>query len=382
MSTKRKIRVAVVGAGPAGQAHAFGLRNASMAERLAGVDVELATIVDPNTKLAEQVARRYGFAAVAADVSEIEADPSIDVVTVALPSFLSVPVVGGLLRAGKHVLTEKPLGRNGSESTQLRDIAAATDRVAAVGFSYRRLPAIADIREAVDGGLIGTPYFATAHFLADYALDPTIPGTWRFDQETSGGGVIVDMGTHAIDALEYVLGPVSEVLSATFDTVITERPTAAGGTAPVTNDDTLTLSLRLANNIPATLLASRVAAGATIDFGFEIYGSQGHLKFSFPHLNEFTLYRRDPSDERGNGPVVVQAGLDSRHFVDTMPMAARGNSTGYGEAFIAEMQDFLAAVVLDEPVDTTFAAAAQTMRVVNAAFESARTAAPVTINED
>ena len=67
----RTIRVAVVGAGPAGQAHAFGFRNAGMADTLAGVEIVLDTIVDPNTALAETVARRYGFARTAADVSEI-----------------------------------------------------------------------------------------------------------------------------------------------------------------------------------------------------------------------------------------------------------------------------------------------------------------------
>ncbi|MDR1237096.1 MAG: Gfo/Idh/MocA family oxidoreductase, partial [Propionibacteriaceae bacterium] len=105
------IRVAVVGAGPAGQAHAFGWRNATMADRLSGVSIELDTIVDPNIELAKTVARRYGFRNAVADVQEVIENPAIDAVSAALPNYLSVPVLSALLRAGKHVLGEKPLGR-------------------------------------------------------------------------------------------------------------------------------------------------------------------------------------------------------------------------------------------------------------------------------
>ncbi|WOQ17102.1 Gfo/Idh/MocA family oxidoreductase [Raineyella sp. W15-4] len=379
MQEKRTIRVAVVGAGQAGQAHAFGFRNAAMTDRLAGVEVRLATLVDPNTELAEKIARRYGFERVAADVQDVIDDPSIEVVSVALPTFLSLPVVGSLLRAGKHVLAEKPLGRNGAEADELAGIAKESGKVAAVGYSYRRIPALAQLREVVRDGRIGTPYFARGQFFADYALDPQGPMVWRYDQQTSGGGVVLDMGTHVIDALEYILGPIAEVSSSVFDITVKERPTRDGSLAPVTNDDTSLINVRFGDGALGTILSSRVAAGATIDLGFEIFGSKGHVKYSFGHMNEWTLYQTDPEDKVFDGPRVIQPGLASPHVVDTVPMAARGNAAGWGEAFIAEMQEFLTAVVHGEEIDTSFEVAAQTMHVVDAAFESARTHRPVAI---
>lgn len=377
MTEERTVRIAVVGAGQAGQAHAFGFRNATMTDRLAGVKVELAALVDPNTELAEKIARRYGFEKVASDVQEVIDDPTIDVVSVALPSFLSLPVVGSLLKAGKHVLAEKPLGRNGAEAEELAKIAKESGKVAAVDFSYRRIPAVEQLREAVLAGKIGTPYFARGHFFADYALDPSQPMAWRYDQEASGGGVILDMATHTIDALEYVLGPVSEVSSAAFDTVVTERPMADGQTAHVTNDDTTLINLRFDNGTLASVFASRVAAGAAIDLGFEIYGSEGHVKFSFLNMNEWTLYENNAGEKAFNAPRVIQPGTEAPHFIDTAPMAARGNATGWGEAFIAQMQNFLVAVTKGEPIDTSFDIAANTMKVVDAAFESASTGSAI-----
>lgn len=376
----RTIRVAVVGAGQAGQAHAFGFRNASMTDRLAGVTVELATLVDPNSELAEKIAARYGFEKTASDVQEIIDDPSIEVVSVALPSFLSLPVVGSLLKAGKHVLGEKPLGRNAGEAAELTRIAAESGKVAAVGYSYRRVSALAQLRQAVLDGRIGTPFFTRGHFFADYALDASGPMVWRYDKEASGGGVVLDMATHVIDALEYILGPISTVDSATFDTMIKERPNRDGSMAPVTNDDTSLINVRFANGALGSIMSSRIAAGTTINLGFEIYGSNGHVTYDFTRMNEWTLYECDPNNKVTDAPRIIQAGPDARHFVDTMPMCARGNAPGWGEAFIAEMQDFLVAVVTGEAIDTSFDVATQTMLVVDAAFESAQTHKPVAIH--
>lgn len=382
MKSERTIRVAVIGAGQAGQAHAFGFRNASMTDRLAGVSVQLAKLIDPNTELAERIAARYGFESIGSDVSEVIDDETIDVVSVALPSFLNYSVVGDLLRAGKHVLAEKPLGRSGSEADDLAEMANGSGSLTAVGFSYRRVPAVAHLRQLVQEGRIGTPYLARGEFFADYALDSQSPMVWRYDKELSGGGVSLDMATHVIDALEFVLGPISEVTSADFDTRITTRPDGKGGVGEVTNDDSMALNVRFeSDNVIGSILTSRIAAGESINFGFEIWGSEGHVKFDFLHMNEFVLYERaqSPEEEALNAPRVIQAGPTSPHFIDTAPMAARGNATGWGEAFIAQMQEFLVSVVSGEPIDTSFDAAAQTMHVIDAAFESANTRSAVRV---
>src|SRR5262249_33418921 len=83
----KHVTVAVIGAGMAGQAHAFGYRNVTMHPELAGVDVELSTIVDVTAHLARSVAGRYGFANASTDLDVVLADDSIDAVSVALPNF-------------------------------------------------------------------------------------------------------------------------------------------------------------------------------------------------------------------------------------------------------------------------------------------------------
>ena len=86
MPAQKTIKVALVGAGAAGQAHAFGYRNVSMAAGLESIRIDLAVVVDPNVELARRTADRYGYAEATADVRRVLDDPSIDAISVALPN--------------------------------------------------------------------------------------------------------------------------------------------------------------------------------------------------------------------------------------------------------------------------------------------------------
>src|SRR5262245_27204716 len=100
----------------AGQAHAYGFRNATMLPALADLDLELAAIVDPNEGLARAVAARYGFDTHPPALAAVLDDRSIDAVSLALPNNLHAEAIPPTLAAGKHLLAEKPLGRSAAEA--------------------------------------------------------------------------------------------------------------------------------------------------------------------------------------------------------------------------------------------------------------------------
>lgn len=387
---EQQIRIALIGAGFAGQAHAFGYRNALMADSLQGVDVQLAAVVDPQAQLAAQVARKYGFARATTSVDDVLKDPHIDAVSVALPNFAAADVISRALAAGKHVFAEKPLGTSADEAVRLAATAIETHRVAAVGFSFRRIPALAALRQAVAAGDIGRPYFARAFYYADYAVSPESPLTWRFVQDTSGGGALIDIGAHAIDALTHVLGPIHEVSGATLHTAITERPLPAGGIGhaarpsktergAVTTDDIALLNVRFTDGAVGSLQLSRVAAGTPNQLGIEVYGSTGHVTFDSSRFDEYAAYDGAAGPSGHDGPRRIIAGPAFPYYNDVSPMRARGTGTGYGEAFAAEIQEFLAAVAGVGDVTSSFEAAVHPMHVIQAALRSAAQQAPAVV---
>lgn len=372
------VKIGIIGAGMAGQAHAFGYRNAMMAVGL-GVTVELDTIADPNLALAQSVAARYGFKNATADVDALIAS-DVDVISVALPNFLHAEVLPKVLASGKHVFAEKPIGRTPAEAASLQKLAERTSAITGVGFSFRRLPGLAALAVAVATGRIGEVHSLRAWYYADYAADPSGALSWRYSQEQSGGGALLDIGAHAIDAVHFVAGAISEVSHASLATVIAERPLSGSDElGPVTNDDVALLTVKLESGAIGQIALSRIAAGMPNSLGVEIYGTRGSASFDSIVAGEFNLFETDITDAAFNGPRRIFTGPAHPYFSDVAAMPGAGVGTGYAEAFVAELQEFLRSVATLTPMDTDFEQASQMMNVVGAAFESNRTGKAVAV---
>lgn len=381
MSGTQKIRVALVGAGAAGQAHAFGWRNVSMAEGLDSVSVDLGVVVDPNVDLARRTAARYGYAEATADLQRVLADPGIDAVSVALPNSVHADVLPPILRSGKHVLTEKPIGRGAAEAAELVALAGASGAITGVGFSFRRLPGLAAVRNLVADNTIGTVNSFTAWYNADYGASPEAPYSWRYAKETAGAGALIDIGTHAIDTVQHVIAPVRRIISSTLHTSITRRPIPGTDTYGVVDtDDIALLTVELDNGAIGQVHVNRIATGIPNSLGVEIHGSRGHARFDSIAAGEFHVHTADGSGALA-GPRRVFTGPQHPYFADVAAMPGGGVGTGYAEAFVAEVQHFVRCILTGTPMDTSFPSAKRVMVIVDAAQHAARTGAPVDIDE-
>lgn len=377
--TMEKIGVAVIGAGMAGQAHAYAYRNATMHPALAGRRIELAAIVDADPALARSVEERFGFARAETDIEAVLEDDRIDAVSVALPNFAYADVIPRLLAAGKHVLAEKPLGRTAAEARAFATAADDAGLIHAVGFSWRRLAAVEATAELIAAGGIGRVWHASAWYLTDYASTPSTPLSWRYDRERAGGGAILDVGAHVIAVLEHVAGPIARVVAADARTLVPERPIPAAGavghgaaeltgeTGPVTTDDVTSLLLELEGGAGAQLTVSRIATGTPNSIGFHVVGSEGSVAFDSVHPDEFQLHQRAVAGPEANGPRTVTVGPEQPSFAHAIPMPARGVGSGYGAAFVAQAQDFLAAIAGGPAVPCDFWSGHRTMLVCDAA---------------
>lgn len=376
------LRVAVIGAGMAGQAHAFGYRTAMMSVS-SPLKVHLDTIADPNLPLAQSVADRYGFAQATADIEGLLARDDIDAISVALPNFLHTEVLPKVIASGKHLFAEKPIGRTVAEASALQELAENSPAITGVGFSFRRLPGVAAIAQAVSEGRIGEVHTVHGWYRADYAADPACALSWRYSQEASGGGAVLDIGSHAIDTVQFVAGAISSVEQAALHTVITERPKPAPGAighgasasndlGPVDNDDTALLTVGFGNGARGQIELSRIAHGVPNSLGLEVFGTRGHVSFDSQRPGEFTIFEAGASDAAYNGPRTVITGPEHPYFRDVAAMPGAGVGTGYAEAFTAEIQQFVRNASAGTPMDTTFADATAMMRVVGAALESSR----------
>ncbi|MBV6756999.1 Gfo/Idh/MocA family protein [Rhodococcus opacus] len=381
MSPQQKIRVALVGAGAAGQAHAFGFRNVSMASGLDTVQIDLAVVVDPNVELARRTAARYGYAEATADLQKVLDDPTIDAISVALPNSVHADVLPAILRSGKHVLTEKPIGRGSAEATELVALAEQSPAVTGVGFSFRRLPGLAAVHDLVADGAIGTIHNFTAWYNADYGSSPQTPFSWRYAKDTAGAGALIDIGTHAIDTVQYVVGPIRRVLSATLRTAIDRRPVPGSGeSAVVDTDDIALLTVELESGAVGQIRVNRIATGIPNSLGIEVHGADGHARFDSIAAGEFHVHIAE-GPAALSGPRRVFTSPAHPYFSDVAAMPGGGVGTGYAEAFVAEIQHFVRCILARTPMDTSFPSAYRVMLTVDAAQRAAETGTAVSLDE-
>ncbi|MFJ7215028.1 Gfo/Idh/MocA family protein [Amycolatopsis sp. NPDC098790] len=348
---KDSIGVAVIGAGMAGRAHAFGYRSATSVFGLDLPDVRLVSIADLNQDLAADTARRYGFSRTDASWEAIVDADDIDAVSVVVANPLHREIVEALAAAGKHVLCEKPLAPSAKDAQAMIEAVDRAGVLGRVGFTFRRSPAICAIREEILSGRLGRVLHFSGQYWNDYACDPQAPMSWRYKGPV-GSGALADVGSHISDLAEFLCGPVESVHGATLTTQIAERPLPLGAvvghqlvsvsdeTEPVENDDWASYCLRFAEGGSGTISASRIAHGHPNTLKFEVFCEHGAATFDQSSPAEFGLITDDLPD-RANGYRRVLVGHDHPYMAQGMPMDGAGIGLGHNESFIFQARAFL-----------------------------------------
>ena len=180
MATKRRqtLRVAMVGHAFMGRAHANAMRQAGRFFELP-FDVELAVVVGRDLARAAAAAAKLGFAEGSRDLDAVLARDDIDLVDVATPNDSHAPVAMAALRAGKHVLCEKPLALSSQEAVAMAKLARASGRRVGLWHNYRRCPAASLAERIVRRGDIGRVRHVRATYLQDWLSSADVEASWR-----------------------------------------------------------------------------------------------------------------------------------------------------------------------------------------------------------
>ncbi|MFF2886877.1 Gfo/Idh/MocA family protein [Paenibacillus sp. NPDC057967] len=203
------IRIGIIGAGNIGGVHAQEF--SKLADQC-----EITAITDAYLPLAEAKAAQYGIGAVVATPEELIARDDVDAVIIGVPNQHHAPLAIAALKAGKHVLLEKPMGINSEAARQILKASRESDRIVMVGHQMRWEAVPMAIKEQVDRGELGKIYTAKTGWFRRKGIPGW--GTWFTRMDQSGGGPLIDIGVHMLDLALYLMGnpkPVS-VYGATY----------------------------------------------------------------------------------------------------------------------------------------------------------------------
>jgi predicted dehydrogenase len=383
MAKKRTVNVALIGAGFTGKAHSNAYRKVGMFFDLPARPV-MKILCDLNQEETKARAERYGWEEVETDWRRVVNREDIDVVDVCTPGNLHYPMMMAAIKAGKHVVCEKPLANSVKEAAEMCAAAEKARVKHMCGFNYRFAPAVKTIQKMVSGSELGEIYHFRAAYQQDWIVDPNFPLVWRLKKKLAGSGALGDIGAHITDMCHYLIGPISEVC-ASMRTFVKRRPIAetmtgicgkdeehrAGKTGTVDVDDAAIFLAHIKGAVTlATFEATRFALGRRNYHAFEIYGSEGSVYWNFEDMNVFHYY---------NGADARHAqGFRRVHATDPAHPYAQawwptGHIIGYEHLFVHELADFLASIEVGPITYPTFRDGLACHKVLDAVERSAKT---------
>ena len=327
------LKVGVVGIGWAGQQHLKAYSNIE--------GVEIVAVAGMEEHLLAQMKSQYGIPHAFARWEDLIELDGLDAVSVAVPTFLHAPISIAALERGLHVLSEKPLARNGKEGKEMVDAARKAGRVLDVAFNHRRRGDIQALKHVIEEGTLGRPYYAKASWLRRQGI-PML-GSWFTNPELAGGGPLADIGVHVLDYALHLLGE-PKVLAVSASTHSELGPRGLGGNARYTAtssrhkfevEDFASAFIRLEGGGTLILEAGWASYRDARDLiDFTVYGTDGGAELRAVGASENPVAEvrifADKDGENADFEVVAEPGRAHQAVVDDFIAAVRGGETVWG----------------------------------------------------
>ena len=285
MNNQKVIRIGIIGGGAIAQRR-------HLPEYSQNKNAEIAGLYDAVASRAQELATLYGCKAYSSP-EELIADPAIDAISVCSPNFTHADLTIRALKAGKHVLCEKPMALTLDETRAMLDAEKESGKILMLGHNQRMSAAHRKARELLRDNAIGKPLFFQSNFKHPgpeaWSIDNTA-NTWFFSKDKASFGVMGDLGAHKIDLIRYLTG--AEITSV-FGTMMTLDKRYEDGSL-IDLEDNAVCQFRMDNGMPGIMHFSWTNYGQE-DNSTIIYGDKGVMKIYGDYADDIVLEMRDGS---------------------------------------------------------------------------------------
>jgi predicted dehydrogenase len=313
-------RVAFIGGGFMAAVH-------SRAARYGGATI--LGVASSDGRSAQAATTRLGLGHAYDSAESLFADPAVELVHICTPNAYHFSLAAAALRAGKHVVCEKPLALSSSEAGQLVELAADRGLIAVVPFVYRFHPMVREARARIRAGLAGRVLSIQGSYLQDWLLSES-DDNWRVDPKIGGPSrAFADIGSHLCDLIEFVVDDRIERLMAVKKTAFDHRV----DTANVSTEDIVCVLFETLGGAIGTLNISQVAPGRKNRLAIEVGASIESLAFDQEKPELLWLGRRRESASLVRDSDILHP--DAARYSILPP----GHPQGYQDAFNALIAD-------------------------------------------
>jgi predicted dehydrogenase len=366
-----KVGVGLIGYGFIGKVHAYAYRTIPFHYNPQPLEARLACVATSRPATAEAARAHGGFESCTADWRELIERADIQVIDICSPTAEHAAQLCAALAAGKHVYCEKPLIASADERAMVEKALEGWKGIGQVTFHNRFFSATQRARQLVDQGFLGQPISFRAAYLHSGSVDPSAPMKWRFRKE-EGGGVLRDLGSHALDLVDWLAGPIAEVQAASR-VLYETRPDGRGGREKVEAEDQVCMTVRLANGCLGTVEASKIATGAEDDLRLEVNGTRGAIRFSLMEPDFLEAYSLDDPDSPIGGTRGWKRIATVQRYPAPACFPAPRASSGWLRGHTHSLYCFLRSVAEGTPAEPSIRQGLAIQRVMECVERSART---------
>lgn len=334
----KTIGVGVIGWGFMGRTHTHALQSIGLFYPGIDFKVRLVSVCSRRIEKAKEAAELVGFERYTDDYHVLLKDPEIDVVSICTPNDRHEEMAIAALKAGKHVYIDKPLAVTTQSADRIAEAAKNAPGSTRMVFNNRYSPAILRAKELVDEGKIGEILTFQARYLHSGSIDPNKPIGWKQQMQ---GGVLLDLGSHALDLMTWMIGYPKRVM-ARSRTLYGERPTRDGEWETALSEDHILVMMEMPNGALGSVEASKIATGSNDELTIELRGTKGALLWNAMDPNYVYYYDQTlPEKPLGGMRGFTQIESVQRYPVPGGTFLPPKNSIGWDRGHLHSYYTFL-----------------------------------------
>ncbi len=361
-TSKKQLRIGLLGFGSMGRTHLWAVNCLPFFYGSLPFTAEVYGVATTSVEKSRRVAREFSIPRIYENEDEMIADPNIDIIDICTPNIYHFETLKKAIAAGKRVLCEKPLCTSAEEAKILLSLPLASGQTVGMVFNNRWLSPVIKAKELCESGCLGRILSFHAAYLHNSATDAEKPAGWKQDRTVCGGGVLFDLGSHVIDLISHLCGPIASVSGMSQIAYPTRR--GRDGQLWETNaDEAFYMMATTEGGARGTMQVGKLQVGTNDELTFEIYGERGSIRFSLMEPNWLHYYHKDAPEK---GYVKLECVGRYPGMLWPSPKAPAGWLYGH----LHSMYSFLSAAAQETPFSPSLAEGAYVQAVMDAAYRS------------
>ncbi len=367
----KKLRIGLVGFGSMGRTHAYAVHNLPYYYHPLPYDATIIGVCTTSVDRAAQYAAQYHLGRAYQSAQEMIDDPTIDVIDICTPNELHFDVILRALHAGKHVLCEKPLCVTVEQARAIADAEKAAGTISGMVFNNRFMAPMLRAKQLIEQGRLGrilSFHCAYEHNSSTFADKE--PG-WK-QTAAHGGGVLNDLGSHAVDLIYHLCGEFERVQG------LSQIAFPQHGASWQTDaDEAFYMTAQLKSGACGTIVANKLATGANDDLSLSVFGETGSIKYSLTEPEWLYFYDRNrPCSPIGGESGFIRIECGGRYPAPGGAFPSPKATVGWLRCHVESYFTFLQCVAASTPFSPSLRDGAYVQLILESARASAAQGKP------